>query len=51
MAGEPEYRKLKEKYDKLLRETLKGYFPRFAVLEKWNHADPTSPHPFICHAR
>ena len=41
MAGEPEYRKLKEKYDKLLRETLKGYFPRFAVLEKWNHADPT----------
>jgi len=41
MASEPEYRKLKDKYDKLLRDTLKGYFPRFAVLEIWNHADPS----------
>ena len=41
MASEPEYRKLKDKYDKLLRETLKGYFPWFALLDRWNHMDPT----------
>lgn len=40
-ASEPEYRKLRVKYDKLLEEQLKGYFHRFAVLDRWHHADPS----------
>ncbi len=38
-ASEPEYRKLRTKYDKLLEEQLKGYFHRFAVLDRWNYGD------------
>lgn len=40
-ATEPEYKKLRLKYDKLLEEQLKGYFHRFAVLDQWHHADPS----------
>ncbi|MDB6140353.1 MAG: hypothetical protein JWO94_3425, partial [Verrucomicrobiaceae bacterium] len=40
-ASEPEYKKLREKYDKLLQEQLKGWFNRFAVLDRWNFADPS----------
>jgi hypothetical protein len=40
-TSEPEYKKLRTKYDKLLEEQLKGYFHRFAVLDRWYYADPS----------
>lgn len=40
-AGEPEYKKLREKFEKLLQEQLKGHFNRFAVLDRWNFAEPS----------
>jgi hypothetical protein len=37
----PEYRKLHTKYQGELRDILKKRFDRFAVLHRWNFADPT----------
>jgi energy-coupling factor transporter ATP-binding protein EcfA2 len=39
-VGNPEYRKLKSKYEGELRNVLKKRFNRFAVLDTWNYADP-----------
>ena len=36
----PEYRKLQTKYQNELRDILKKRFDRFAVLHRWNFADP-----------
>lgn len=36
----PEYKKLHSKYQNELRDILKKRFDRFAVLHKWNYADP-----------
>ena len=36
----PEYRKLQAKYQNELRDILKKRFDRFAVLHRWNFADP-----------
>ncbi|MES2841238.1 MAG: DUF499 domain-containing protein [Pseudomonadota bacterium] len=36
----PEYRKLQAKYQGELRDNLKKRFDRFAVLHRWNFADP-----------
>ena len=36
----PEYKKLHAKYQGELREILKKRFDRFAVLHRWNFADP-----------
>jgi hypothetical protein len=36
----PEYKKLHTKYQGELRDTLKKRFDRFAVLHRWNFADP-----------
>ena len=36
----PEYRKLQTKYQGELRDILKKRFDRFAVLHRWNFADP-----------
>jgi hypothetical protein len=36
----PEYKKLQTKYQNDLREILKKRFDRFAVLHRWNFADP-----------
>ena len=38
--GEPEYRKLKQKYQAELRGLIKKRFDRFAILSIWNYADP-----------
>jgi hypothetical protein len=35
-----DYRQLKAKYDRLLTEALKDRFDRFAVLDRWNFAEP-----------
>jgi hypothetical protein len=40
-ASEPGYKKLRQKYDTILQEQLKGHFHRFAVLDRWHHADPS----------
>jgi hypothetical protein len=37
----PEYKKLHNKYQGELRDILKKRFDRFAVLHRWNFADPT----------
>lgn len=37
----PEYKKLHTKYQGELRDILKKRFDRFAVLHRWNFADPT----------
>jgi len=37
----PEYKKLHTKYQGELREILKKRFDRFAVLQRWNFADPS----------
>lgn len=37
----PEYKKLHTKYQKGLRDILEKRFDRFAVLHRWNFADPT----------
>ena len=39
-AQNPEYRKLQAKYQNELRDILKKRFDRFAVLHRWNFADP-----------
>lgn len=36
----PEYKKLQKEFEHLLRDTLKKRFDRFAVLQRWNFADP-----------
>lgn len=36
----PEYKKLHTEYQGLLRDNLKKRFDRFAVLQRWNFADP-----------
>lgn len=36
----PEYRKLHKEFESTLRENLKKRFDRFAVLHRWNYADP-----------
>jgi len=36
----PEYRKLHREFESTLRENLKKRFDRFAVLSRWNFADP-----------
>lgn len=36
----PEYKRLHTKYQSELREILKKRFDRFAILQKWNFADP-----------
>jgi hypothetical protein len=36
----PEYGKLLTKYQRELRAILKGRFPRFAIIHKWNYQDP-----------
>lgn len=36
----PEYRKLHREYESALRDNLKKRFDRFAVLQRWNFADP-----------
>lgn len=36
----PEYKKLQTKYQSELRDNLKKRFDRFAVLHRWNFADP-----------
>ncbi len=40
-AQSPEYRKLQTKYQGVLREMLSKRFDRFAVLHRWNYADPS----------
>jgi len=41
-AGQnPEYRKLHKEFESTLRDNLKKRFDRFAVLLRWNFADPT----------
>jgi hypothetical protein len=37
----PEYRRLQTKYQNELRDILKKRFDRFAVLHRWNFADPS----------
>lgn len=37
----PEYKKLHTKYQGELREILKKRFDRFAILQRWNFADPS----------
>ena len=37
----PEYKKLQSKYQGELRDILKKRFDRFAVLHRWNFADPS----------
>ncbi|SFR99911.1 nucleoporin [Sphingomonas jatrophae] len=37
----PEYRKLHSEYQSALRDMLKKRFDRFAVLHRWNYADPS----------
>jgi hypothetical protein len=37
----PEYRKLHNEYQSALRDILKKRFDRFAVLNRWNFADPS----------
>ena len=39
---DPEYRKLHTKYQNELRDILKKRFDRFAVLHRWNFADPSA---------
>jgi len=41
-AQNPEYGKLMTKYQRELRAILKGRFPRFAIICKWNYQDPKS---------
>jgi hypothetical protein len=36
----PEYRKLHKEFESTLRDNLKKRFDRFAVLQRWNFADP-----------
>ena len=36
----PEYKKLHKEFESTLRESLKKRFDRFAVLQRWNFADP-----------
>jgi len=36
----PEYRKLHKEFETTLRDNLKKRFDRFAVLQRWNFADP-----------
>jgi hypothetical protein len=36
----PEYKKLHKEFESTLRENLKKRFDRFAVLQRWNFADP-----------
>jgi hypothetical protein len=40
-AQNPEYRSLHREFENALRENLKKRFDRFAVLHRWNYADPT----------
>jgi hypothetical protein len=40
-AQGPEYKKLQSKYQGELRDILKKRFDRFAVLHRWNFADPS----------
>jgi len=37
----PEYKKLHTEYQAALRDILKKRFDRFAVLQRWNYADPS----------
>jgi hypothetical protein len=37
----PEYKKLHKEFENTLRENLKKRFDRFAVLQRWNFADPS----------
>ena len=36
----PEYKKLHKEFENTLRDNLKKRFDRFAVLQRWNFADP-----------
>ena len=38
----PEYKKLHKEFENTLRDNLKKRFDRFAVLQRWNFADPRS---------
>ena len=38
----PEYKKLHKEFEGTLRENLKRRFDRFAILHRWNFADPNA---------
>lgn len=43
-AQNPEYRRLHKEFENALRDNLKKRFDRFALLQRWNFADPNQCH-------